>query len=82
MKRNQPGQAHDRQTGRQSPRIGGPTLTTVATANQYLRSNLPGGGRQNPACAGVQRKDESAYADPDNGDLAGFAPTVRPVSHD
>ena len=31
-------------------RIGGLDITTVATANQYLRSNLPGGGRQNPAC--------------------------------
>jgi hypothetical protein len=44
----------------------------VASANQFIRSNLSGGGRQNAACAGVQKKDESAYADPDNGDSSGF----------
>jgi beta-lactamase superfamily II metal-dependent hydrolase len=47
-------------------------ITTVASANQYIRSNLPGGGGQNAACAGVQPKDESAYVDPDNGESAGF----------
>ena len=47
-------------------------ITAVASANQFIRSNLPGGGTQNAACAGVPRKDESAYMDPDNGESAGF----------
>ena len=47
-------------------------ITTVASANQFIRSNLTGGGRQNAACMGVPRKDERAYADPDNGESAGF----------
>jgi beta-lactamase superfamily II metal-dependent hydrolase len=53
-------------------RIAGLDITTVASANQFIRSNLPGGGRQNPACAGVARMDESAYVDADNGESAGF----------
>lgn len=47
-------------------------ITAVASANQFIRSNLPGGGRQNAACIGVSPKDESAYTDPDNGESAGF----------
>jgi beta-lactamase superfamily II metal-dependent hydrolase len=47
-------------------------ITAVASANQFIRSNLPGGGMQNAACTGVPRKDESAYMDPDNGESAGF----------
>jgi len=47
-------------------------ITTVASANQFIRSNLSGGGRQNAACTGVQKKDETAYMDPDNGESAGF----------
>jgi beta-lactamase superfamily II metal-dependent hydrolase len=47
-------------------------ITAVASANQFIRSNLPGGGTQNAACAGVPRKDESTYMDPDNGESAGF----------
>jgi competence protein ComEC len=47
-------------------------ITAVASANQFIRSNLPGGGTQNAACTGVPRKDESAYMDPDNGESAGF----------
>src|SRR5436190_2869491 len=50
-------------------------ITAVASANQFIRSNLPGGGRQNAACTGVPKKDESAYADTDNGDSAGFVLT-------
>src|SRR5690242_12533238 len=50
-------------------------ITAVASANQFIRSNLPGGGTQNAACAGVPRKDESAYTDPDNGESAGFVMT-------
>jgi beta-lactamase superfamily II metal-dependent hydrolase len=53
-------------------KMNGLDITTVASANQFIRSNLSSGGRQNPACTGVQKKDESAYADPDNGDSAGF----------
>jgi hypothetical protein len=56
-------------------RMAGLDVTTVASASQYLRSNLPGGGRQNEACAGVPIKDESAYTDTDNGDSAGFVLT-------
>ena len=53
-------------------RIGGLDVTAVASANRYVRSNLRGGGQSNPACAGTPPKDESAYADTDNGDSAGF----------
>jgi competence protein ComEC len=53
-------------------KMAGLDITTVASANQYIRSNLPGGGRQNAACTGVPKKDESAYTDPDNGESAGF----------
>jgi len=47
-------------------------ITAVASANQFIRTNLPGGGGQNASCAGVPPKDESAYPDPDNGESAGF----------
>ena len=63
-------------------RMTGLDITTVASANQFLRSNLPGGGAPNASCAGVPPKDESAYIDPDNGDSAGFVLAVRAVSHD
>ncbi len=53
-------------------RMTGLDITTVASANQYLRANLRGGGRANSACAGVRPMDESAYVDADNGDSAGF----------
>ena len=53
-------------------RMAGLEVTTVASANQYIRSNLRGGGRQNPACAETRPKDEAAYVDPDNGESAGF----------
>jgi len=53
-------------------RMAGLDITTVASANQFIRSNLSGGGRPNAACTGVQKKDESTYMDPDNGDSAGF----------
>jgi competence protein ComEC len=56
-------------------KMAGLDLTAVASANQYIKSSLPGGGRPNTACSGVQKKDESAYADPDNGDSAGFVLT-------
>jgi len=50
-------------------------ITAVASGNQFTRTNLQGGGSQNTSCAGVTRKDESAYADPDNGESAGFVLT-------
>jgi beta-lactamase superfamily II metal-dependent hydrolase len=50
-------------------------ITAVASANQFLRTNLPGGGRPNASCAAVNQKDESAYPDPDNGESAGFVLT-------
>jgi competence protein ComEC len=53
-------------------RMAGLDITTVAAANRFISANLPGGGGQNGACAGVDRKDESAYPDQDNGDSAGF----------
>lgn len=53
-------------------RMKGLDITTVASASQYIRSSLAGGGRQNAACTGVRPKDESAYMDPDNGESAGF----------
>jgi beta-lactamase superfamily II metal-dependent hydrolase len=53
-------------------KMSGLDITAVASANQFIRSNLPGGGRQNASCAGVQKKDETAYMDPDNGESAGF----------
>lgn len=55
--------------------VAGLDITTVASANQFIRTNLPAGGQPNPACAGVARKDESGYFDPDNGDSAGFVLT-------
>ena len=56
-------------------KISGLDITTVAVANQFIRTNLAGGGSQNAACAGVPKKDESTYMDPDNGESAGFALT-------
>ncbi len=55
--------------------MAGLDITTVASANQFIRTNLPGGGKPNRVCAGVQPKDESTYIDPDNGDSAGFIMT-------
>lgn len=56
-------------------RMTGLDVTTVASANQFIRTNLPGGGKPNAACVGVKPKDESTYIDPDNGDSAGFIMT-------
>jgi len=53
----------------------GVDITTVASANRFLRSTLPGGGGANASCAGVQPRDERAYRDPDNGASAGFVLT-------
>jgi len=54
-------------------KMAGLDVTTVASASQLITTNLPGGGKANAACTGVQPKDESTYFDPDNGESAGFA---------
>jgi competence protein ComEC len=56
-------------------RMAGLDITAVASAEQYIRSDLPGGGSRNSACTGVQPMDESEYVDPDNGASAGFVMT-------
>jgi beta-lactamase superfamily II metal-dependent hydrolase len=56
-------------------RIAGLEVTTVASANRYIRSNVGGGGRPNAACAETQQKDETSYIDADNGESAGFLMT-------
>ena len=56
-------------------RMAGLDITAVSSATAVIKSNLPGGGQPNTACAGVQPKDESAYFDPDNGESAGFVLT-------
>ena len=53
-------------------RMAGLDITTVASANQFVRANLRGGGRPNAACATSRPMDESGYIDPDNGESAGF----------
>jgi beta-lactamase superfamily II metal-dependent hydrolase len=53
-------------------RMAGLEITTVASANQFVRANLRGGGRPNAACATSRPMDESSYIDPDNGESAGF----------
>jgi competence protein ComEC len=52
--------------------MSGLDITAVASANQFIRANLPGGGGANASCAGAKPKDESGYFDPDNGESAGF----------
>jgi beta-lactamase superfamily II metal-dependent hydrolase len=56
-------------------RMTGLDIIAVSSATAVLQTNLPGAGQPNAACAGVPRKDESAYFDPDNGDSAGFVLT-------
>ena len=53
-------------------KMSGMDITAVASANQFIRRNLRGGGRPNAACAQMKPVDESAYFDPDNGESAGF----------
>lgn len=55
--------------------MAGVDITTVASNGSYIQTNLAGGGIRNPACAGTERVDESAYFDPDNGASAGFVLT-------
>src|SRR5436190_6019648 len=56
-------------------RMAGLDITAVSSATTVLKTNLAGAGQPNAACAGVPRRDESAYFDPDNGDSAGFVLT-------
>lgn len=55
--------------------MAGLDITTVASGEQYIGSDLPGGGGQNSACTGVRPMDESEYVDTDNGASAGFVMT-------
>ena len=50
-------------------------IVTVSSNAVGIKTNLPGAGKPNPACAGVEKKDESTYVDPDNGASAGFLMT-------
>jgi competence protein ComEC len=52
--------------------IPGLDITVVSSAGQVLKSNLPGAGRPNPACAGFAEKDLSKVFDPDNAYSVGF----------
>jgi len=68
-------------------RMAGLDVTAVASANRFIRTNLPGGGRANAACAGVPQKKERSYIDPDNGEsarfvmtMAGFARSISGIS--
>jgi len=55
--------------------VAGLDIITVSSNAKGLTTNLAGAGKANPACAGVDKKDESAYTDPDNGASAGFVLT-------
>lgn len=55
--------------------MAGLDITTVSSNGVTIKTNLAGGGQTNPACAGVAKKDETTYVDPDNGASAGFALT-------
>jgi competence protein ComEC len=52
--------------------VPGLDITVVSSAGQVLKSNLPGAGRPNPACAGFTEKDLSKVFDPDNAYSVGF----------
>jgi competence protein ComEC len=52
--------------------ISGLDITVVSSAGQVIKSNLPGAGRPNPACAGFTEKDLSKVFDPDNAYSVGF----------
>jgi beta-lactamase superfamily II metal-dependent hydrolase len=52
--------------------LAGADIVTLVSNGDVLESNLPGGGGENPACAGVSPLDESGYFDSDNGASAGF----------
>jgi competence protein ComEC len=52
--------------------VSGLDITVVSSAGQVLKSNLPGAGRPNAACAGFAEKDLSKVFDPDNAYSVGF----------
>ena len=52
--------------------VSGLDITVVSSAGQVLKSNLPGAGRPNAACAGFVEKDLSKVFDPDNAYSVGF----------
>jgi competence protein ComEC len=52
--------------------VQGLDITVVSSAGQVLKTNLPGAGRANPACAGFADKDLSKVFDPDNAYSVGF----------
>ena len=52
--------------------IPGLDITFVSSAGEVLKTNLPGAGRPNPACAEFTEKDLSQVFDPDNSYSAGF----------
>lgn len=52
--------------------MAGADIVTLVSNGDVLESSLPGGGGENPACAGASPLDESGYFDPDNGASAGF----------
>ena len=62
--------------------IPGLDITVVSSAGQTLKSNLPGAGRPNPACAGFAEKDLSKVFDPDNCVFGGLRAGLRPIPHD
>ncbi len=55
--------------------IPGLDITFVSSAGEVLKTNLPGAGRPNPACADFAEKDLSKVFDPDNSYSAGFVLT-------
>jgi competence protein ComEC len=50
-------------------------VAVVSSAGQVLKTNLPGAGRPNPACASFVPKDLSGVFDPDNAQSVGFVMT-------
>jgi glyoxylase-like metal-dependent hydrolase (beta-lactamase superfamily II) len=55
--------------------IAGLDITFVSSAGQVLKTDLPGAGRPNSACAGFTERDLSKVFDPDNASSAGFVLT-------
>ena len=52
--------------------IAGLDVTVVSSNGEVLKTNLPGAGKPNPACADFKEKDLSAVFDPDNSMSVGF----------
>src|SRR4030095_7829200 len=55
--------------------IPGLDVVVVSSAGEVIKTNLQGGGRPNPACAGFVPKDLSSVFDPDNAQSVGFVMT-------